>query len=196
MNRRSWIGYGFIAGSVIYGLTIISEYADIPLTKTESGRTKNSIATVVSGIIANKMYDNSKIELEVQKQSWPDSKITGETTDSTILSYNDLSMTSAKFTAQKNRDGKFEGKVDKSEFNWDITQTGNEKYHVGRFGLKFDADLEIKVSKGKITGEYQRHGIRFNWDIEGIYDSLGNVNINIDGPMNLGINLVGKITKR
>ena len=61
---------------------------------------------------------------------------------------------------------------------------------------KFDGYLEIQVKDGKISGTYIRGGPYFDWVVEWTYDSNGNVKGTIDSPVNLGISLEGKITKK
>jgi hypothetical protein len=177
-----------------------TEYADwpFPFTKsTESGREKNSISTVVAGIVGQKMYGgDSKIDLEIQKSFWPDAKVEGYTTKKSIDTYVNLATTSARFNAMGQTNG-LVGTVDKSEFDWDVVQIAPNKYQIKRFGLKFDAYLTIdKVANGEIKGTYERNGMKFDWDLSGTYDSEGNVKMSLDGPLNLGITLDGKITKR
>ncbi|HYD03692.1 MAG TPA: hypothetical protein VEC16_05330 [Alphaproteobacteria bacterium] len=183
------------AGAIACALTPLMEYSDLPaLTKGPSaGRTKNSIAALVSGIVGKKLYNSSTIDVNVEKSFWPDSRIIGETTNNQIHTYNNLTFTSSKFDAEVNSQGLLEGKVDKSEFDWEIKQINDSTYHIGRFGLKLDTELKIKMADGKIKGEYLRPDLNFDWNIKGTYDKRGNVNIEIDGPLTLGITLKGEI---
>lgn len=175
-----------------------SEYMDVPGfdTKIQAGRTKNSISTVVAGVVARDLYGDANIELKVKKHFWPDAKLKGYTTKESINAKMDLLLTSATFTANK-EDGLLKGEVDKSEFDWKIEQTGPNTYKIARWGPKFDAALELTVNEdGTITGKYVRQGIHFDWHVEGTYDSEGNVEIEIDGPLNWGVTLEGKITPK
>lgn len=188
-------GTGFSALAV-FGLAS-SEYQDVFGfdNKAESGRTKNSIAAVVTGIIGQELYGNSRINVDIEKTMWPDAKVTGYTTSDSIETHVDLLVTSAHFSAKRNGNGHLEGTVDKSEFDWNVKQIGPSSYDVNRFGPKFDARVDLTVEDGKITGTYVRPGPHFDWEITGTYNDNGDVNYTIDGPLNLGITLNGKITK-
>jgi len=189
----------YLGAGVIFATSGITcgEYCDQPgfSNKVEAGRTKNSIATIVAGIVGQKMYGDSRINLEIQKSFYPDARVTGRTNQNSVDTHVDLAFTSARFTAQKNNEGNLDGEVDKSEFDWKVKQISEDTYEIARFGPKFDATLVITVKDGKISGKYLRPGPHFNWDISGTYDQAGNVNFEIDGPFNLGITLDGKITK-
>jgi hypothetical protein len=191
------LGATTLAAAMGYGI-IAEEYTDVSGfdDRYQQGRTKNSISSVVAGIMAQKMNENSEINIEVQKTWFPHSKIIGITTPSTINTYMNLTFSHVTFTAHPNPQGQLEGNVDKSEFDWEIKQTGPNRYHVHRWGPKFDSDLELYVKDGKVTGKYIRPGPHFDWDINGTYDVNGNVNVNIYGPVNLGVDLVGKIIKK
>lgn len=201
MDRREFlklVGYG-TAGTALVGSGIVSsEYMDVFgfSEKHEMGRTKNSIAAVVAGLVGQKLYGNSQIDVEILKQGWPDARVTGNTTPTSVDTYVDLAVTSSHFQAQQNRAGMLEGEVDKSEFDWKVRQTAQNSYEIARFGPKFDSRLNLNVADGKISGTYVRNGPHFDWDAKGTYDDNGNVNIEIDGPLNLGIRLVGKISKK
>src|SRR3989338_4738352 len=116
----------YLGAGVIFATSGITcgEYCDQPgfSNKVEAGRTKNSIATVVAGIVGQKMYGDSRIDLEIQKSLYPDARVTGITTSSSVDTHVDLAFNSASFTAQKNKDGNLEGEVDKSEFDWKVKQ--------------------------------------------------------------------------
>jgi hypothetical protein len=200
MDRRQFLktlGFG-TAGAALatYGV-VSSEYMDIFGfdEKVQAGRTKNSIAAVVTGLVGQKLYGNSNIDIDIEKSLWPDAKVTGYTTPESVETHVDLALTSAHFSAQ-NKNGLLEGEVDKSEFDWKVKQTGSNSYDIARFGPKFDARLELRVQDGKISGTYIRPGPHFDWGINGTYDQNGNVKFEIDGHMNLGITLNGKITPK
>ncbi len=189
----------YLGASAIIATSALTcgEYCDQPgfSNKVEVGRTKNSIATVVAGIVGQRMYGDSRIDLEIKKLFYPNAKVTGTTTKNSVDTFVDLSFTSAHFTAQKNKEGNLEGEVDKSEFDWKVKQISESTYEIARFGPKFDATLVLHLKDGRITGKYIRPGPHFNWDISGNYDEKGNVKVEIDGPFNLGITLDGKIAK-
>lgn len=203
MDRRKFLKYtiGTVVGVPTLALIArelfsISEYADMPGFDAdyEAGRTRNSLATLVSGIVGQKMYGSSKFELNMEKSQFPDAKVTGHTTRDTIDSYVGLALTSSHFTAAR-KNGLLEGTVAKSEFNWGIKENDDGSYHVTRFGPKFDSELRIDVKDGKITGQYIRTGPHFSWTISGKYDEQGNVKIDVSIPLGLDFRLKGKITK-
>ncbi len=191
------ITYGALATTLITTGITTSEYADLPMPfteKTEMGRTKNSIAAVISGTIAKEIYPKSEVNLEIQKTFWPNAHVTGYTTENTIATdVNDLAFTSVHYKAEKNPQGNLNGLVQKSEFDWDVNQTAINKYHIHRLLFKFDSDLELKAQDGKITGTYFRHGPAFNWSINGNYDASGNIKVHVNVPAGLDFTLEGKI---
>lgn len=163
----------------------------------QQGRTKNAIASVVTGIAAYEMNPSSNIDVEVEKSIWFDSRITGYTTPSTIETNMDLLLTSSRFEAHtRTEEGTLTGEVKKSEFNWGVRQTGPNRYEINRFGPKFDSRLELTVENGIISGTYVRPGPHFDWDVDGTYTADGRVEIEIDGPLNLGVTVKGEITPR
>jgi hypothetical protein len=188
-----------IAAVIGFGITI-GQYSDLPMpfTKgTEIGRTKNAIATVVAGIVGQEMYDgNSKIDLTIGKQYWPDAKVTGSTTSGGIDTKVDLTFTSARFKADGNAKKTLWGTVSKSEYDWDVQQNGPNSYAIVRLGPKFNSCLKIdQVKNGVIKGTYERTWA-FDWDITGTYDKSGNVRMEIDAPLTMAITLEGKITQK
>ena len=201
MNRRDflkWFGYGAAGTALVSAGIVSSEYMDVFgfSEKPEMGRTKNSIAAVVAGLVGQKMYGNAQIDFEIQIHGWPDARVTGQTTPTSVDTYVDLAVTSSHFKAQANGAGMLEGEVDKSEFDWIVRQTGQNSYEIARFGLKFDSRLNLNVADGRISGTYVRTGPHFDWEVNGTYDANGNASIEIDGPVNLGITLFGKISKK
>lgn len=191
-------GAAIISIPVLVGLGFASsQYADFPgfNDDNQDGRTKNSIATILTGLVGQRMYDgNSAIDVEVKKTFFPDSQITGYTTPQQIETHTSLTFTSSHFSARKNAVGLLEGKVEKSEFDWAVEQTGPETYRVQRFGPKFNTTLDLKIKNGTISGTYKRPA-GFDWSIDGVYDSQGNVTIDVHVPLGLGLSIEGKITK-
>ncbi len=175
---------------------VIGEYADWPgifSGRCEAGRTKNSISAVIAGIVGQKLHGDSVIDLEVQKICFPDASLKGRTTQETIDTIVQLASTSAHFTSKISSDGKFEGDVDKSEFDWNVRQSSVNSWEIARFGPKFDTTLKLEIRDGKISGVYERPGLAFDWDISGSYDDSGNVEIVIDAPLTLSVTLSGTI---
>jgi len=176
---------------------VCSEYADVMgFSKDfQAGRTKNALSSVVAGVVGQKMHGESDIDLEIRKQFFPDARVTGKTTPTSVDTFIDLALTSVHFKANGSREN-LKGEVEKSEFNWKVKQKSNEIFEVNRFGPKFDAYLDIDVNNGRINGEYVRPGFHFDWAINGTYDPQGNVRMRIDGPLCLGLELVGTITSK
>lgn len=183
------------AAAVAYFL-VLSEYWDVfgPM-KYDMGRTKNSIAAVVAGLIGQKLHEKSDIDLEIRKLLFPDARVRGGTNRDAINTYVYLVFTKVHFEAGNDPEGKLLGEVHKSEFNWKIRQISKDSYAVARWGPKFDGSIDLVVRDGIINGTYARNGLHFNWFIRGTYDAKGNVRCEIDGPLNLGIVLEGRITK-
>ncbi len=196
MNRRHFLKVA-VSGVVLAELGLLGQYADPPgFGKGPGlGRTKNSLAVVIAGIVARRMYEKSDIDLELQKTFFPGARITGKTTKSSIDTYVGLALTSSHFTASAYDSGFFQGEVEKSEFDWNVKQTSENTYQIDRFGPKFDTTLELEVKNGKITGNYIIPW-GFDWTINGTYDNTGNVHIDVSIPLGLDITLEGKITER
>jgi len=194
------ITYGAIIATLGTASFSASEYADYPMpfTKnTEMGRTKNSISAIIGGTVAKELYNKSEINLEIQKQFWPNAHVIGYTTENSVVTdINDLTFTKVHYNAEKNSLGNLKGTVQKSEFDWDVVQTAANKYNISRFLFKFNSDLELKTENGKITGTYHRHGPAFNWKINGMYANNGHVKIHVNVPLGLDFNLEGKITEK
>ncbi len=199
-NRREFIGCAVqaaIGGTVLVAGIPSSEYADVWGfdEKYQQGRTKNGLAAVVAGIIGHEMYGGSSVDLAVKKRFWPDARVTGSTSEDSIDTNIDLFWTSSRFRANYS-DDRLRGEVHKSEFNWKVEQTGPSTYRIKRWGPKFDSTLELRVADGRIHGTYKRPGPHFDWSINGSYDAQGHVNVRIDGPLTLGIELEGRVTAR
>jgi hypothetical protein len=197
MVATTVIGAGLLL--LIPALVHFGNYHDFPgfTETTDAARTRNSIASVVAGIVAQKMYDgNATINLAVIKSMYPDSEITGRTTPTSVDTKTDLTFAHNEFHATNgpsNMHGLLEGVVNKSEFDWAVHQTGPNTYEIGRFGLKFDTTLTLNVSNGRIIGDYN-HPLKFNWKIEGTYSPAGIVNIDIQVPLSISdVTLVGTI---
>lgn len=198
---RRIIGAGVVLTGLAIGLPYYcayTEYADYPGydDDTQKGRTRNGVAAVVAGVLAQRLYGTTEFNLEVEKSFYPDATVKGNTTTDSIDSLVDLLTTSSHFTAKKNDKGYFEGEVAKSEFNWGVKQISDSKYQVGRVFFKFDSELELDCKDGKINGNYKRV-LAFDWPIHGIYDKEGNINVRVDTPpLNFGITIAGKIRKK
>ncbi len=190
--------YGGTTVALVGALILSSEYTELPGigNEVQAGRAKNSIAAVVAGIVGQKLYGNSVIDLEIQKSLFTNARVTGDTTPNSVDTYVDLALTSVHFVGQNNSNGQLEGEVHKSEFNWKVKQTSENGYEIARWGAKFDGALEITVKDGDISGTYIRGGPHFNWKVNGAYDNSGSIKCEIDGPLNLGITLDGKITPK
>ncbi len=186
-----------LVATIITGSIAASEYMDIAGfgDKGQAGRTKNSIASVVTGIVAHKLYTNSEIDVEVEKFFWPDATISGQTKHNSIDTYMGLALTSNKFNATA-VDGNMKGRVDKSEFDWKVQQTSPHTYKIARAGPKFNSVLTLDVQDGRIYGKYDIPGPNMNWDIEGSYTDEGDISIDLSAPLTLDMKLSGKITEK
>jgi hypothetical protein len=169
------------------------QYTDLPgfSGKTSQGRTKNALAAAVAGIVAEKIAPNSVIDLEIQKFWYPDAHVEGRVQNGSISTHVPLAFTSATFKAE-DHGGQISGTVEKSEFDWDIKQTGPESWEIGRALMKFDHALNLSVKDGRVNGELVRI-MGANWKIDGSYTPLGEVEIRIDAPLTLGITLRGRV---
>ena len=184
-----------IGAYALVQLSSCSQYGDVSSGKdTEGGRTRNSLAALVSGVVANQMYEKSDINLTMEKTLYPDAKVNGHTGISNINTSVDLWFADADFNADRKENGMFEGKVYKTEWNWKINQKNSNIWEVVRFGLKFNNELDLTCKDGKINGEFKRP-MGFNWDIDGTYDSNGNTKIHVNIPEGYDFDLNGKINK-
>ncbi|MFA5855968.1 MAG: hypothetical protein WC867_01310 [Candidatus Pacearchaeota archaeon] len=188
---------GIAAGAITYS-SVIGQYMDVfGFDKdNEAGRTKNAIATVVSGIVSRDIYGESEFNFDVRKTLYPDSEVYGTTSKETLSSNMDLFLTSVRFSPKVNSEGRLEGVVEKSEFDWKLLENNEGNYDINRFGPKFDSRLKLDVGNGKINGVYERFGPHYDWIITGTYNVDGEVKMNIDIPRGLDLTLVGKVTKR
>ncbi len=206
MGLIAGITKGFLELAVAaYFFGVVAENMDTPMVVPlvddtyQLGRTKNAIASVISGVVAQKMYDNSTIDVEVCKWLWPDSHIDGRTTPNSIYTYMDLFMfTKSEFIAdRKNADnsvGPLRGRVHKSELDWKINQLSENSYEIVRWGPKFNNRLDITVDNGRINGMFVRPWLHFDWRIEGEYDEDGNMFCHIYEPWGIDFYLEGTIT--
>jgi hypothetical protein len=175
-----------------------TEYSDLPgfSEKVQQGRTKNAIANVVGGIVAQNMYDRSNFSLNVTKNAFPDSTVSGKATNNSINSESELFFSNSKFIGSGNSNyGTLTGDIKKSEFDWNVTQVSPNTYEIGRATIKFDHLLNLNVENGIVSGSLERSW-GFDWDIIGSYNvKTGEVNIEIDAPLTLGIGLEGKVNQ-
>ncbi len=201
----SFVGV-FALGS-LYMASFGAAYVDWPIfdSRLKSGRTKNGVAAVVSGIMAKQYHewgqasDNElqkvTLDAKVKKVCYPDAEIEGDVRKGgRVYSDVDLWITSSTFSASPVKKGKEEylnGSVAKSEFNWKIEQTGHDRYLIRRKGWKNNAELVFDVHNGVIEGKYIRHGMHFDWKIKGTYDNWGRFEMDIDHPLVLGIKVEG-----
>ena len=180
---RKALAVGAIGGLAVLGFNAIRslEFTDTPgPSKHDFGRTVNGISTLVCGIAAQEIFGNASVNATIQKPWFPDAKVDGRTTADFIDTEVELSMTSSHFTAQK-EGGLMKGKVDKSEFDWSVEQTGPNTWHIGRWGYKFDSTLVIDISNGQINGSLERT-MGWDWTFSGTYDTAGNIKINVGTP--------------
>ncbi len=169
-----------------------SKFSDTPgSSENDFGRTVNGISAVISGIVAQKIATNSNFHLTVQKPGWSDATVHGSTRSNSIISTVDLSLSSASFNAN-GEIGAMNGKVDKSEWDWKVTQTSPSRWNIGRALFKFDHTLDLTVENGTIRGELART-TSFNWSIKGSYTS-NHVEMTIStGPFDPNFSISGTI---
>jgi len=182
----------FFVGSIIS----LTNYEDIPFFYSSSsrGREKNNIALVVAGLLAQEYgKEKSVIDIQLQKHFFPDSRIRGEVTTDSIDIKLDLLLSTSKFTAYKDVKNELIGEVIKNEFDWEVVQIDKNRYRIGRRLFRFDRELILEIRDGKVSGMIIRNGLYFDWEIEGTISEDGFVDIEIDGILNLGVKLVGKI---
>ena len=178
---------------VIFAIPM-GEYADLPgfSNKHQTGRTKNSLATLVAAKLAHELYPNqaATVDLAMEKSMFPDTTVTGTYSPNKTEITVPVTFSSATLGGNWSGDT-FSGTVDKSEFDWTITQTGDD-WNVDRALLKFTCTLKLTAKDGKITGVYERP-VGFDWHINGTYTEDGQINLNVDGSWCLGFDLVGTI---
>ena len=164
--------------------------------RAQAGRTRNSVATIVAGTVAQKAYGDASINLMAKKRFWADAAIVGSSSYHNTHAAMDLTFTRNTYRAQRDAEGYSHGTVDKSEFNWKVDQTSQTHYGIQRALLKFDTSLDLEVKDGHISGSYNK-SIAPDWKISGTYTEEGDVKILIDVPFSLAdVVLEGKITPR
>jgi hypothetical protein len=197
-ERSNMVGAALFGAIGVLGLAALGipagQYSDGWLKGQEEGRTKNSISAVVAGIVAEKAYGDATINLEVKRALWPDSHLSGEANRQGIDSTLELNWHPAHFTAQVGANGRIQGNVDKSEFDWTVTPITGNQWKIERFALKFDYVLTLNVSGGSICGQLERPGPAPDFQITGNYSPEGMVHITIDPSFGMGIELSGNIT--
>jgi hypothetical protein len=196
-TTKSYLKIGAIVAALGIGIHSGS-YIDYPgYTKvTNSGRTKNSVATLVTSAIAQQMYPNQSatIDVNVKKPFFANSRITGKQTPYEIHTQTDLILAHNDLNANI-IGGQLQGLIAKSEFDWQIKQESKTHYHVSRANFKFDTDLALEAKNGIITGRYN-HPTALDWKINGTYTTDGKINVNIDVPFSTAnMTLDGKIVR-
>ncbi len=195
-NALKTFGLGAAVVALIGGIYSSTQYFDMFgfSDKHQAGRTRNALASVVSGVVAQKLtgYANSNFNFDVVKTWYPDGTAKGEISYKKIESYVPVTFTSATFSATENSAGFYEGEVEKSEFDWNVKQVSENQYEISRFGPKFDSTLTLSAENGQIKGNYART-LGFDWPITGTYDDRGNVSLNISVPFGLDVGLEGKV---
>src|SRR3989338_3454448 len=151
---KSLAATGLVAGVIgggIFELFVAGQYSDLPgfSDDHQTGRTKNSIASVICGVVGQKMYDgNSELDLEVVKTMWPDANLTGHTTKDTIDSNVDLTFTRARFTASKNAEGKImmnDGQIS-GNYSKPLSFDYKNKRTYEKENGKVDIDVKVPLS--------------------------------------------------
>ena len=172
-------------------------FEDIPGfdSKKEFGREVNGLSALIMGAVAQQIHANSSFEGTILKPWYPDAPVAGHTTPGEVDSLVRLTLTSAHFTASGIANEQ-QGRVNKSEFDWGIEQTGPHTWKVGRFGFKLDKELQIVVENGAIHGNFSR-ALSWDWGISGTYTPSGHVDIHVaTGPLDPSFDIVGTVTGR
>ncbi len=180
-----------VAAGLMVPIFVSSEYCDLPgfSGKLQQGRTINSLASIISGIVSKEAYGSSSSKGYVGKFLWPDAELNTEVDSNSISSLVGVLFTSSKLEA-KYPSNFLEGSVEKSEFDWKVKQIGVDTYEINRFGPKFDTTLDISVRNGVIHGMYKRP-FGFDWAIEGAYDDQG-YSFNVSVPLGLDFSVNAK----
>ncbi len=187
------IGMGIAVVTGTAEIIPANEYVNSGLHKETAGGEKNAVATLISGIIGQKIYGSSKVDINVEKMFWPDSKITGETTPDSINVSDD---NDTNVDLKKSTDDLSSGEIDKGGVDWDIKQTGPNTYKIENVGPFNDATLIVEIKNGKIIGTYKRPFFDLNWTVGGSYRTDGTVNIVVNVPLGPDIELDGTIEKK
>lgn len=201
MNALANVIVGWAALSIITGSFLSYQYTDLPgfdnndedSVSVRNGRTKNAIANILSGLVAQDLCKdrNSAIKMNVWKRFFPDSQVNWDTTSTTINTRSDLLLTSSSFRADGNTsDSNIKWKVLKSEFNWNVKQKSPTEYKIGRFAFKLNRILDLDISNGNIDWEY-RKPLMLNWKIDGAYieESNDNYDVQMDVKVPLWLDL-------
>ncbi len=91
----------------------------------------NSLSVVLAGVLAHKVepLGAKNLFLTVEKPFFPNAEILGTVTGSTFDVKNDLALTSSRFVASGSV-GALNGKVEKSEFKWNVEQKGADTWTI------------------------------------------------------------------
>jgi len=170
------LGYGGYRS--IQGLQFIDRPGP---SKYDFGRTVNSLSVLIATHVAHKIEPNCTFKMTIEKPWFPDAEMHGKCSTREISGEVSLTLSgcSVKATGES---GSMKGTVDKSEWDWNIKQSGPDRWEIERFLLKLDTTLNITVKDGKITGTYDRP-LAFDWSLEGTYDKEGNVDISVSTPL-------------
>ena len=187
----------FVGIFILISIALGYAYIDFPGVSSPAGRTKNALATVITGALANELYPDREVEIEIRmvKLLWyPNSRVSGQASSGEINVYNSNFISLASFSAKKDSDGVFRGEVAKTEYNWSVSK-GEESWEIGRFLDKLDTALVLEAKDGKISGYYSQ-SLSYDWIITGTYDSDGNIQLDCDHWTIWGFGLEGKIVPK
>ena len=200
-SRLSSLGYrmsllGLTAATAASLCTGCGQFKDTPGTSKEKefGRTVNSLSSMLAGLVAQKVSEDGSFSMTIEKPLFPDAKITGVTTKTSIVSKVELALSSARFNVA-GQPGTMAGDVTKSGFNWGIKQTGTNTWKIERLGWKFNYTLALDVGNGQISGKLGMPG-SVDWAIKGRYDTNGVVSMSVaTGPLSPNFKISGTVQK-
>lgn len=160
---------------------------------TKDGRDINSMGTLLSGLIAQRVWGEAEVSAVIEKSFFPDSTATGTVTLNSIGLETSVWLTDNKFYASGPQ-GKIRGIVEKTEQNWEIVQKSEDSYEIQRFMLKLDPTLKLTVKDGKISGDLQKQ-LALDWSFEGTYDlNAGTFKLNVVTPWHVpNFSISGKV---
>lgn len=131
----------------------------------EFGRTVNGVSALVVAAITRQIAPHKSVEASIDKRFWPDAKILGVHQGDQTVTNVDLTLTSATATLENGG-----GKVEKSEYDWQVAQESPSEWNIVRAPGKLDHTLKLIMKDGVISGALIKK-MNINWKIDGTYDS-------------------------
>lgn len=150
------LGGGFHVGKSMkfLDLSILSE-------DNKFGREVNALGAVIAGIAADQSGQRGNSIGTIDKPFFPDSPISVQLANGQITSSVGALLTLAEYSSNNGS-----GTVEKSVWNWNVTQNGPNTWTIERAGLKFNYTLELYLQNGVYHGVVKRP-LERDWEIEG-----------------------------